>query len=152
MADVLWGTDGDRAVSIEQASDGGYVMAGSTESTNGDVNGNHGTWDAWIVKLDDAGALQWQQCLGGSFADHAYSIQQTGDGGYIVAGSSESNDGDVNGNHGAKDVWAVKLNGSGSLQWQSCLGGTGVDWALSISQSSDGGYIMAGGLNPMMAK
>ena len=111
------------------------------------MSGNHGDGDAdfWVVKLSSTGSLQWQKCLGGSRDDSAHSIQQTSDGGYIVAGFTDSNDGDVSGNHGGWDVWVVKLNSTGSLQWQKCLGGSDFDYAYSIQQTSDGGYIVAGG-------
>ncbi|HXK91883.1 MAG TPA: hypothetical protein PLA75_07400, partial [Bacteroidales bacterium] len=64
------------------------------------MSGNHGGGDYWVVKLDSSGTIQWQKCLGGTDNDEAKSIQQTSDGGYIVAGETWSNDGDVSGNHG----------------------------------------------------
>ena len=104
----------DKAYSVQQTSDGGYIVAGSTRSNDGDVSGNHEevwwlVWDFWVVKLDRYGDIEWQKCLGGSDSDWAYNIQQTSDGGYIVAGYTGSNDGDVSGNHGEKDFWVVKL-------------------------------------------
>src|SRR6266496_3677891 len=96
----LGGTFHDNAYSIQQTSDGGYVVAGCSESINGDVTGNHGNFDSWVVKLDVTGTIQWQKCLGGTLSDYARSIQQTWDGGYVVAGIASSNDGDVTGNHG----------------------------------------------------
>jgi len=140
----LGGSSWDEAYSIQQTSDGGYIVAGGTYSNDGDVSGNHGYYDFWVVKLSSTGTLQWQKCLGGSSWDEAYSIQQTSDGGYIVAGSTYSNDGDVSGNHGEVDFWVVKLSSTGSLQWQKCLGGSRKDEAYSIQQTSDGGYIVAG--------
>ena len=78
-----------------------------------------------------APTIQWQKSLGGTGWDLANSIQQTSDGGYIVAGFSSSNNGDVTGNHGGGDYWVVKLDSSGNLQWQKSLGGTGFDAADS---------------------
>ncbi len=141
---ALGGNDKDVARSIQQTTDGGYIVAGYSESNDGDVSGNHGGVDSWIVKLNSAGALVWQKCLGGSSGDYAYSIQQTSDGGFIVAGVSYSNDGDVSGWHGSWDSWVVKLNSAGALVWQKCLGGSSDDWAYSIQQPSDGGFIVAG--------
>jgi len=140
----LGGSDDDYAQSIQQTEDGGYIVAGTTESNDGDVSGNHGNYDSWIVKLDETGNIQWQRCLGGSSSDYAQSIQQTNDGGYIVAGYTTSNDGDVSGNHGSCDYWIVKLNSSGNIVWQKCLGGSKSDCAQSIQQTNDGGYIVAG--------
>lgn len=140
----LGGSSYDLAKSIQQTSDGGYIIAGESDSTNGDVTGNHGTSDFWIVKLNALGIIEWQKSLGGSYSDMANSIQQTSDGGYIVAGESNSINGDVTGNHGNADYWIVKLDPSGNIQWQKSLGGSNRDAANSIKQTSDGGYIVAG--------
>ena len=140
----LGGSDEDKAYSIYQTSDSGYIVSGCSESNDGDVSGNHGAYDYWVVKLNSSGSIEWQRSLGGSGNDYAYSIQQTGDGGYIVAGYSYSNDGDVSGNNGASDYWVVKLNSSGSTEWQRSLGGSVNDYARSIQQTGDGGYIVAG--------
>jgi len=150
--DIIWqkcfgGTDDDVAFSIQQTSDGGFIVAGYTSSNDGDVSGNHGSWDSWVVKLNSSGDIEWQKCLGGTDNDEAKSIQQTSDGGYIVAGETWSNDGDVSGNHGNSDYWVVKLNSSGDIEWQKCLGGTVKDIAKTIQQTSDGGFIVAGYTN-----
>ena len=143
-ANCYGGSSNDVAMSIQQTTDGGYIVAGFTDSNDGDVTGNHGSYDYWVVKLNTAGTLEWQKCLGGSGYDEARSIQQTTDGGYIVAGFTDSNDGDVTGNHGGSDYWIVKLNTSGTLVWQKCLGGSSNESAWSIYQTTDGGYIVAG--------
>ena len=140
----LGGSSSDYVNSIQATPDGGYIMAGYTYSNDGDVSGNHGSYDVWVVKLDQSGNLQWQKCLGGSSYDYVNSIQATPDGGYIMAGQTDSNDGDVSGNHGSYDVWAVKLDQSGNLQWQKCLGGSSYDYVNNIQATPDGGYIMAG--------
>jgi hypothetical protein len=129
---------------IWQTNDGGYILAGETYSNDGDVTGNHGFLDSWIIKLDYLGNIQWQKCLGGTGDDAAYSIQKTNDGGYILAGLSDSNDGDVTGNNGDVDYWIVKLDSSGNIQWQKSLGGSGNDQANSIQVTNDGGYIVGG--------
>jgi len=143
----LGGTINEEAHSIQQTADGGYIVAGDTDSNDGDVSGNHGSIDVWVVKLNSSGSITWQKCLGGSGWDYAFSIQQTSDGGYIMAGYTASNDGDVSGNHGNDDFWVVKLNAEGSITWQKCLGGSNEEWPLSIQQTSDGGYIVAGYTN-----
>ena len=143
----LGGSNDEVAMTIKQTSDGGYIVAGNSSSNNYDVSGNHGSADYWVVKINDTGAIQWQKSLGGISSDQAYSIQQTSDGGYIVAGSTFSNDGNVTGFHGSVDYWIVKLNSSGVILWEKCLGGTGGEDAYSIQQTSDGGYIIAGQSN-----
>jgi hypothetical protein len=142
---ILGGSSDDYAFSIQQTPDGGYIVAGYTESNDGDVKGNHENGDFWIVKLDKDGNIEWQKTLGGSNWDWAFSVQQTPDGGYIVAGFTWSNDGDVSGNHGSLDAWIVKLDKDGNIEWQKTLGGSGNDWATSVQQTTDGGYIVAGG-------
>ena len=141
----LGGTSDDYAYSIKQTTDGGYIVAGSSYSNDGDVTDNHGNIDFWIVKLNSAGAIEWQKSLGGTGNEEATSIQQTIDGGYIIAGDSDSNDGDITGNHGGADYWIVKLNSAGAIEWQKSLGGSVYDEAKSIQQTTDGGYIVVGG-------
>lgn len=144
---ALGGTNNDEAYSIIQTTDGGYIFAGYSDSNNGDVTGNHGGGDYWIVKLTSTGNIQWQKALGGTRLDESYSIIQTIDGGYIVAGNSDSNDEDVSGNHEGSDYWVVKLTSVGNIQWQKSLGGSEWDYAYSIIQSTDGGYVIAGYAN-----
>ena len=138
------GTQDDFAECIIQTSDGGFVTAGTTNSNDGNVSGNHGGYDAWVVKLNAAGAIQWQKCFGGSGDDEFNSIVQTSDGGFAATGWTYSNDGEVSGNHGSPDVWVVKLDDTGAIQWQKCLGGELSDVATSIIQTADGGFAVAG--------
>jgi len=140
----LGGTSHEIANAVQQTTDGGYIITGFSNSIDGDITTNNGDYDYWIVKLNNLGSIQWQKSLGGSGGDFAKSIQQTTDGGYIVAGSSDSNDGNVTGNHAWNDYWVVKLNNFGSIQWQKSVGGTDFDNAFSIQQTTDGGYVVAG--------
>ena len=143
----LGGTGFDGAKKIEQTPDGGYILAGYTESNDGDVAGNHGGADAWVVKLSTNGNLEWQKCLGGSGFEYANSLQKTSDGGYIILSDTTSNDGDVAGNDSGTnqaDVWIVKLNPSGVIEWQKCFGGSNIENAMKIQQTPDSGYIYAG--------
>jgi hypothetical protein len=123
---ILWekslgGTGDDFFSSIQQTSDGGYIVGGYTYSNDGDVTGLHGvSADYWIVKLDANGNVEWQKTLGGTGLDLGGYVQQTNDGGYIVAGGSYSWDGDVTGNHGNNDYWIVKLEGNGTIPCACC--------------------------------
>jgi Secretion system C-terminal sorting domain len=138
------GSNNDGGYCIQQTIDGGYIIAGTTSSIDGDVTGNHGGMDYWIVKTDQTGTIQWQKCYGGSYDDVGLSINQLTDGGYLIAGLSTSNDGDVTGNHGWNDYWVVKTDLSGIIQWQKCYGGSGDDRAIDIQVTADGSYIIAG--------
>jgi len=131
----------DQLSSIQQTSDGGYIIAGASNSMSGNINGQ---FDYYIVKLKSNGSIEWQKFLGGSGNDKAYSVQQTTDGGYIVAGQSFSVNGDVSGNHGLSDAWVVKLNPAGNMVWQKSLGGSSYEVAWCIKQTNDGGYILTG--------
>src|SRR5580765_679110 len=139
------GSENDFAFSIKQITDGGYIVAGQTASNNGNVHGNHGDEDYWVIRLNKTGTLKWQKALGGTADESAFAVQQTTDGGFIVAGQSSSSNGNVTGNHGNLDFWVVKLDGNGNLTWQKSLGGSNSDFATSIQQTFDGGYIVAGG-------
>jgi len=127
------GSGDDVAYSIQQTSDGGYIVAGYTKSFG------VGEYDVYIIKLDTKGNKVWQKTYGGSNYDVAISIQQTSDGGYIVAGETNSF------GAGGSDVYIIKLDTKGNKVWQKTYGGSGDDWACSIQQTSDGGYIVAGG-------
>jgi hypothetical protein len=140
----LGGTYDDWAYSIQQTTDGGYIVAGGSGSPDGDVTGNHGAFDFWIVKLSNTGSIQWQKSFGGSSPERVYSIQQTSDGGYVACGMTQSNNGDVTGFQGSVDYWMIKIDTVGNLQWQKTLGGTIEDWAHSLCQTADGKYAIAG--------
>ena len=141
------GSLNDEANSIIQTSDGGYIVAGTSASEDGDITLYKRTYDYWIVKLSTEGELEWQKSYGGNGSDMANSIIQTRDGGYIVAGNSDSNDGDLTLPKGSTDYWIVKLSLDGELEWQKSYGGSQEDVANSIIQTSDGGYIVAGKSN-----
>ena len=136
------GTGEDRCYKIKATNDGGYIISGYTVSFNGDVVGNHGNNDAWILKLSSAGTLQWQKCYGGLNIEQAEGISLTSDGGYVFVGRSNSSDGDVTLNNGNHDVWVVKISDKGILQWQKSYGGSDFDYAHEILQTIDGGYII----------
>jgi len=142
---ALGGIGNDDGNGISPTEDGGYILVGGTFSSDGDVSGNHGSNDAWVVKLTSAGTIVWQKCLGGSEDDYGADISPTEDGGYILVGGTSSSDGDVSGNHGSDDVWVVKLTSAGTIVWQKCLGGSEDDYGADISPTEDGGYILAGG-------
>tara|TARA_R110000850_G_scaffold140849_2_gene262420 strand:- start:67 stop:1626 length:1560 start_codon:yes stop_codon:yes gene_type:complete len=138
------GTEDDRANSIIQALDGGYIVAGRTASSDGDVSFNHGSRDFWVLKLDGAGNIVWEQTYGGSNNDDAQSIIQTSEGGYLVAGHTYSSNGDVGANNGVQDYWMVKIDPTGVIQWEKNFGGSAIEYAWAVKQTSDDGYIVVG--------
>ncbi|MDK9716486.1 MAG: hypothetical protein OEL57_01090 [Trichlorobacter sp.] len=137
-SEVVWqktygGEGSDSASAIQQTADGGYIVAGYTNSYGANSNG-----DAWVLKLDASGNVEWQKTYGGEGYDSANAIQQTTDGGYIVAGFTNSFE--SNG-----DAWVLKLALNGTIEWQKTYGGTtDGDEAIAIQQTTDGGYIVAG--------
>src|SRR5690606_16722797 len=135
----------DRAYDIQQTSDGGYVVAGASFSSDIDVSNNNGKADVWVFKLDAMGNLIWEKTYGGSQNEYAYAIQQTVYGEYIVAGITSSNDGDV-GSYigGLTDAWVLKLNANGNLLWENTYGGGLIDEVSNIVQTNDGSYVVAG--------
>jgi len=151
LGDIVWqkfygGSAQDLAKCIDHALDGGYIVSGSAMSDDGDVVGNHGSSDGWVLKLDSLGDIEWKNCFGGSSWDSFSTIEQTPDGGYLALGRTQSNDGDVSGNHGTQtwDIWMVKIDEDGNLEWEKCFGGSADEIAETIVQTIDGEYIIAG--------
>ncbi len=153
---ILWqntigGNGSDVLQTLSQTFDGGYIIGGfSNSNISGDkIENSKGYNDYWIVKLDASGNILWQNTIGGSDDDYLYSISQNPDGSYILGGTSKSNiSGDkIENSQGASDYWIVKLDTLGSIQWQNTIGGSGDDWLLSGTQTSDGGYVFGGRSN-----
>ncbi len=140
----------DYLLACQQTSDGGYILGGASYS---DTGGNksistYGSGDFWVLRLNASGIKIWEQTLGGSGDDVLYSLQQTSDGGFILAGMSNSGaDGSkTSPNYGGYDFWVVRLDASGNQLWDQSFGGTDNDGTSSVSvrQTSDGGYIVGG--------
>src|SRR5690606_25742988 len=138
----------DRLFSINKTTDGGYILGGISESgISGDKTENKiGFLDYWVVKLDENGFIQWQNTIGGNYLDTLRKVFQTTDGGYIIGGySSSAISGDKSENViGSEDYWVVKLNSSGTIEWENTIGGNGEDLLYDIKQTDDNGYILAG--------
>ena len=128
---------------IIKTFDYNFVIAGNTNSIDGDITSNNGGRDYWIIKIDTDGNLIWQKNYGGSNDDEANKIIETADHGYLVVGHTFSADGDVTNYKGGYDVWVLKLDSVGNLQWQKTYGGTGFDIGTSACQDSNS-YIITG--------
>nr|QNO43843.1 hypothetical protein HEAIHDEL_00005 [Methanosarcinales archaeon ANME-2c ERB4] len=143
------GSGRDVAYSVQQTSDGGYIIAGSTQPQGGYLlsTGFMNSLgidfaDVWLVKTDSNGNKQWDKTFGGNDWDAAESIQQTYDGGFILAGYTKSY------GAGDPDFWLIKTYSNGNKQWDKTFGETDDDYAYSVQQTSDGGYILAGVTEP----
>ena len=129
------GTGDDEAQCLIQTSDGGYALAGYTNSFGA------GSYDFWLVKTDSSGNMMWNQTYGGAGDEAANAVIQTSDGGYALAGWTTSY------GAGEADIWLVKTTSNGTMQWNKTYGGAGEDEAFSVVQTSDGGYAIAGATN-----
>jgi hypothetical protein len=130
---VYGGNGYDYGYSVAQTFDKGYIIAGSTTSF-----GNGGT-DAYILKTDSMGVAEWQKTFGGINIDQAYSIKQTSDSGFVIAGYTNSY------GFGGYDMYLIKTDKYGDTTWTKTYGGSNWDFAYSVEQTSDGGYIITGG-------
>lgn len=137
LGDVLWtntfgGADLDCGHSVRQTSVGGYIIAGWTHSYGA------GSSDVWLIRTDALGDRLWAKTFGGTEYDCGYSVQQTADGGFIVAGCT--------GSYGAglRDLWLIKTDSAGDTLWTKTHGGTSTEVAYSVQQTWDGGYAATG--------
>jgi hypothetical protein len=142
MGNVQWtetigGPGTDYGDCIIQTADGGYAITGSTYSYGDGVKGN-----VYVIKLNSGGSIQWTKTIGGTGGDYGYQIIQTKDKGYAIAGQTYSY-----GNNTDGDLYAIKLDSLGTLQWTRAIGGTGTEYANCIMQTKDGGYALGGGAN-----
>ena len=144
----LGANDNEQLYSIQQTTDGGYILGGYSESgINGDkTQASRGSSDYWVIKTDSNGVKQWDARFGGPGVDQLTALQQTSDGGYILGGTSFS---DIGGDktqtsRGLNDYWIVKTDGNGVKQWDARFGGESLEELHALQQTSDGGYILGG--------
>lgn len=148
--DIEWqntigGSDDDEIFTAEQTDDGGYILGGTSLSgISADKTEASLGWDYWLVKIDAAGEIEWQNTMGGTEFDYLYSVHQTVDGGYILGGQSYSGiGGDKSESHmGDGDIWIVKVNSIGEIEWENTIGGALYENMYSLQVTSDGGYIL----------
>lgn len=128
------GADYDSANSVIETNDGGYLFAGYTQSFT------DSRMDAWIVKLNSTGSVEWSRTYGGNELDNARAVVSTNDGGYLFVGRTSSY------TESNADGWAVKLDSVGDVVWQQTYGGDSWDIPISraLTKTSDGGYLFGG--------
>ncbi len=132
--------------SITRTTDGGYVLTGFTTSNDGDFKGmGKGQSDIFVIKVDSKGNVLWKKLFGGTGNESGSSITTTSDGGVVLTGLGDSNDGDFEGmNKGVEDIIVLKLDPSGVLQWKKTIGGSDTEGGSSVTRTSDGGFVLSG--------
>src|ERR1035437_159631 len=130
---VFGGLNEDYGLSVKQTFDKGYIIAGASSSYGA------GNSDVYLMKLDSNGNFKWRNTFGGANVNWGYYVQQTTDSGYVIAGFTNSV------GHGGYDMYLIRTNSIGDTLWTKTYGGTDWDFAYSVSQTSDGGFIVAGG-------
>lgn len=146
--ETFGGNFGDLGIAFHETEDGGYILGGySSSSISGDkTESSRGGDDYWIIKLDANRNIEWEKTYGGNGIDRLSSIVQTEDGGYLLGGTSES---DISGDKtgalsGRNDMWILKIDAFGNIEWQKTIGGNGIDQLAKIIKAVDGGYLLAG--------
>jgi len=137
---IIWdktygGSDKDNAETIIQTKDGGYLVTGWSKSSDGDISQNYGEYDIWICKLDSKGELLWNKSYGGTGIEgisKENSVLETTDGSFYIIGHTSSNNGNISSNKGGYDVWLLKINSSGQIEFEKTYGGTDNDFGRDI--------------------
>jgi hypothetical protein len=145
---AIGGSGEEDLTAVKQTSDGGYILAGSSNSpvSSDKTEAGRGHYDYWLVKISENGTKQWDKTYGGNTSDVCSSFITTADGGYLLGGTSFSTkSGEKSENYkGINDYWVVKVSSDGALQWDKTIGGYGVEYLKSVGSVNDGGYILAG--------
>jgi hypothetical protein len=138
------GTNNDRSFGVLQTDDGGFIMVGHSESDDFDITDPQGSYDVWVVRIDNIGNMLWQKNFGGSGIEIGYSITATQDGNFIVVGDTRSTDKDISEPLGNADFWAIKFDPDGNMIWEKTYGGSGFESARSIKTLENGNFLIVG--------
>lgn len=141
----LGGSGDENLFTLKQTADKGFILGGISNSSDGQVTTpNKGGLDAWVVKTDSLGNIEWNVSLGGTAAEMPAAVMQTADGDYIVVGNTGSADGDFSDNRGMSDGFAARISKTGTVLWKRCLGGTWDDQINDVMQVSDTVLLLSG--------
>ncbi|MBT6128277.1 MAG: hypothetical protein GWP29_03635 [Bacteroidetes bacterium] len=145
---LLGGSDEEVAREIIPLRKGGLAMVGSTKSTDGDFSERTtNDWDLFLIKLDHDGEILWKKTYGGSGDDFGFSIVETPEGGFVLLGYSNSQDGDVPPTQGYHDNWIIKIDADGAIVWKKSFGYSGHDHSYNVIATQEGGYFFNGFLD-----
>ncbi|QOD59851.1 hypothetical protein H9I45_10875 [Polaribacter haliotis] len=145
---TLGGSKNDVANAIAKTTDGGYIIAGYTQSNNSDISTKTDeSFDFWVLKFSADNSLEWKKNFGGSEDDRAADIIQTKDGNFAILGYTRSSDGNVTSNAGFQDFWLLKITSTGNLLWQKTYGFSGADYGTSLLETNDNGFLITGVLD-----
>lgn len=139
----LGGSSSDSASDLVALDDGGVMVIGEASSNNGDVNGNHGGWDTWLIKLDSNGTIVWSKTYGGSSYDSGRAIAKDWDDGFMLLSAGSSIDGDASCFFGSQ-FWFTKIDSAGNFQYQKCVGGSDFDIPWRVISTSDSSFVAVG--------
>ena len=139
---VFGGTNVDYVTDIIETSNGDFILTGNSKSNDNDITGNHGNYDALVVKLDNSGTIVWQKSFGGSSTDKATSVVEMTNGNFLVLAYTKSTDGDVSSSIGGYDVWLLKLDTNGSIVAQNSIGGSNDEKSSKIYKAINGKYMI----------
>lgn len=149
QGELIWrnyfgGLQADTPYALATTNDGGYLVAGTTDSADTDISQNRGGYDCWVVKIDHQGQLEWEASFGGSQIDTAYAIAPTQNGYYRIVGDSRSTDQQVTQNKGAADMWLFDISPAGEMVHEKCFGGSHFDVGRSLYPLSNGYWLVSG--------
>lgn len=140
---IVAGNNSDRANNVIKV-EGGYLVSGNSNSYGGAYFGNLGSNDIWVMKISESGTVLWKKNFGGSNDDLSSQVSETSDGGFLILGSTSSDDFNVSYNNGFQDIWFLKINSQGILQWETTFGGENLETGAAGGFTIDDKFVIVG--------
>ncbi|MFT5791595.1 MAG: hypothetical protein ACI9LI_000931, partial [Saprospiraceae bacterium] len=138
------GSETDQAYCVAKSSNGNFIITGDVRSNDNDVSSNYGSADIWTIMINPLGEIIWEKNYGGSGFDTSKAVISSRNGGFYITGNSRSEDNDVTSNKGNNDVWVLKIDDSGNIEWEKSIGGTEIDLAFDVAELNDGSVVIVG--------